>query len=429
MLLVGAGGSSGLAGAYDRRAGWHGRVSVTGARVGVKILIGIVFSALAGFLLVQASRAKLLPAAPDKFTYDWRTYLFAEQAKEPRKDIAILLVDEHSLKGYHYLSPIDRGMLAEIIKALDAAGAKAIGLDINLDRPTEPQKDKALIEAIKQSNTPIVMGAHDNRSGETPEELAFQEAFIAETGRTTVGHFYFAPDPEQLELGDMAIRYSLPASAEPPYRPALARALAEIDGPKPQPASNWIYWRLPPPGGGTELFPTFVVPAHRDKDGNQTRAVLPESWRSALAGKIVLVGGGFSDRDLHMTPLTVVSREAVHGVEIHAQILAQLRDGRSILLLPWWVEFLVAAGVTALGIIAAVRWTLKGSGAISTSIAFIAIVGAGCFLFWQYAYILPSATLFLAWAVGLTAGNYGGKAEAWLERMFSGEETKLASGG
>src|SRR5208282_2248828 len=100
-----------------------------------------------------------------------------------------------------------------------------------------------------------------------------------------------------------------------------------------------------------------------------------------------------SDRDLHMTPLTVASLAPVHGVEIHAQILAQLRDGRSIRQMPWWAEFLAAAAVAGLGIIAARRWTLSGSGVISTTIAFLAIVTAGSLLFWEARFILPSATL------------------------------------
>ena len=396
-------------------------------RLSVKILTGLVFSLAAGLLLVGASRAKLLPAAPDKFTYDWRTYLFAERAPAPRKDIAIILVDEHSLNGYYYLSPIDRGLLAEVIKSVDEAGAKAIGLDVVLDRPTEPQKDKALMEAIKQARATVVLGAHDHRAGETADELAYQEKFIADTGRTA-GHFYFAPEPDEFTLSDQAIRYLLPPSPEPPYRPGLAQALADIDGKKPAPESSLIYWRLPPSAAGAELFPEFVVPAHRDRDGNQTRPVLPASWKSALAGKTVLIGGGFSDRDKHMTPLTVATREAVLGIEIHAQILAQLLDGRSVHQIPWWAEFLVAALITGFGIVAAARWTISGSGIISTTIALVTVVAVGCFLFWYSSYLLPSATLFLAWALGLSAGNFGGKAEAWLERKLS-SETEFASGG
>ena len=157
-------------------------------------------------------------------------------------------------------------------------------------------------------------------------------------------------------------------------------------------------------------------------------SVLPESWRGALAGKIVLIGGGFRDRDLHLTPLTVASREPIHGVGIHAQILAQLRDGRSIHEMPWWVEFLIAAAVAGLGVYAARHWTLSGSGLISTVIAFLAIVTGGSLLFWLTHIALPSATLFLAWAAGLFAGNWAGFPGAKVQEL-SDKEAKLASGG
>ncbi len=394
----------------------------------MRVFAGILFSIVAGLVLVAASHQKLLPAAPDKFTYDWRTYFLAEQAQRPRDDIVILLIDEHSLTGYNYLSPVDRGMMAELVKYADASGAKAIGLDMIFDRPTEPSKDDALAETLRQARAPVILGAIDGRGGETAEGLAYQEAFIAKTGRPA-GHVFFGAEQSQLlTLSDQIVRFWLPPSAEPPYRPAFTRLLAEVDGKKAEPASSLIYWRLPPANSGADLFPAFVVPAHRDGAGNPKGPVLPESWRSALAGKIVLIGGAFSDRDLHMTPLTVASLAPVHGVEIHAQILAQLRDGRSIRQMPWWAEFLAAAAVAGLGIIAARRWTLSGSGVISTTIAFLAIVTAGSLLFWEARFILPSATLFLAWALGLFAGNYAGAAAAWFGRVFGNEE-ELTSGG
>jgi adenylate cyclase len=398
-----------------------------GADLGKRIIAGLIFSILAGLVLVAASRADLLPAASDKFTYDWRTYLLAEQAPQPRNDIAIIRVNERSLTGYNYVSPIDRGLIAEIVKHADEAGAKAIGLDVIIDRPTEPQKDAALVEAIRQAHVPVILGAVDARGGESSEGLAFQEDFIAKTGRQA-GHIYFAAERDQLTLSDQAVRFMLSPSEEPPHRRSFARLLAEIDGKKPEPASSLIFWRRPPASGGADLFTAFTVPAHRDSSGNPKGSVLPESWRGALAGKIVLIGGGFRDRDLHLTPLTVASRERVHGVGIHAQILAQLRDGRSIHEMPWWVEFLIAAVVAALGIYAARRWTLSGSGVISTAIAFLAIVTAGGLLFWTTHVILPSATLFLAWAAGLFAGNWAGAPGAKAGQQTD-SETKLASGG
>src|SRR5208282_5484017 len=158
-------------------------------QLGLKIAAGILFSALTGLILAFASGNRLLPEAPDKFTYDWRTYFLAERAKEPRGDIALILIGEGSLTGYDYLSPVDRGLLASLVTLVDGAGAKAIGLDLIFTRRSEPKKDAALIEAIRSAHTPIIIGAADHRS-EDDQGLAFQEAFIAKTGKPAA-HIYF----------------------------------------------------------------------------------------------------------------------------------------------------------------------------------------------------------------------------------------------
>ncbi len=381
------------------------------AELSVKIAAGLLFSVLAGLLLALASNLNLLPEAPDKFTYDWRTYFLAERAPASRDDVALVLIDEQTLTGYDYLSPIDRGMLARLINRLDAAGAKAIGLDAIFDRRTEPKKDDELVEAIRAARASIIMGAIDRRSGDDPEGLAFQEAFIAKTGRTA-GHIYFGADKSNLSLSDQAVRYILPPSDEPPHRRAFASLLAEADGPKPHPDSPYIFWRRPPPGAGSELFPTFFVPAHRNDDGSPKGQIIPDSWLGALKGKTVIVGGAFRDRDLHLTPLTVATKRPIHGAEIHGQILAQIIDGRAIHELAFWQEFLAAALVTGLGFLAAERFTLTSGGLISTAIAFVFIVAFGALLFAQTRYILPSAALFIAWAAGLFAGNRADQAIA-----------------
>lgn len=384
-----------------------------------KAVLPVLVALVVATVLLAASRLGWLPDAPDRFTYDWRTALLAERAPQQRNDIAIVLIDEDSLTGYPYLSPIDRGLSAELVRAIDSAGPKAIGLDFIIDRPTEPAKDAALAEAVKSAKAPVIVGAVDERGGPRPSETAYQAAFLIKTGAKG-GHVYFATEPNRLTLGDQAVRFIVPPSPVPPSRPSFTRLLAEVDGPKPEPTTDLINWRLPPARGGVDLFLTFSVPAHHDENGQRTGPVLPESWRAALAGKIVLVGGAFSDRDRHLTPLTVASGERISGVKIHAQILAQLRDGRSLYTLPWPVEFTVVALIAGFGFFAAQRWTLKGDGWRASSIAFVFVLVLGLFLFWAFRVILPSATLFVAWPIGLLAGNRADWALDHLRRLSGG---------
>ncbi len=374
-------------------------------------LIGLGASALIAAVLVWASRAGLVPDAPDQFTYDWRTALLSDTAPATRDDIAVVLVTDDSLTGYPYRSPIDRGLLAEVVRTVDAAGPKAMGLDFIFDQPTEPAKDTALKEALKSARNHIVAGAIDQRSTGVPERnFKFQEAFLNGAGLSDanrkVGHVYFVNQKNQLAIADQTIRFIAGNSPNKLSRPGMAQMLADIDGKKAEPASSYIAWLLPPAQLGRPTFQTFRVRAHRDEDGKPVAEPFPKSWQDALKGKIVLIGGEITGTDRHLTPFSVVDDSRMTGVFIHAQILAQLRDGRSIYLIAVWQELLAVALVAGLGFIAAVRWSLHRAEWLATAGALVFFIVTGLVLFAAFNFVLPSATLVLAWPAGLFAGNW-----------------------
>src|SRR5262249_15514825 len=160
-----------------------------------------------------------------------------------------------------------------------------------------------------------------------------------------------------------------------------ARLLAEIDGKRPDPSSRLIFWRQPPADHGKALFATFTLPADRDEAKTANAPIYPESWQQAFAGKIVLIGGAFSDRDQHLTPLDIITRTPRHGVDVHAQLLAQLRDGRSMYELAPWQEILVAAIITYSGFFAARRWSVKSSACKYSFFALLALLAVGGLLY------------------------------------------------
>ncbi len=390
----------------------EGRISETGSAFAGRfsraiLAIGLIASVLIAAFFVALDRNGLLWEAPDRLTYDWRTYLFSERANAPRDDIVLIRVTEESLTGYPYLSPIDRGLTAELVRQVAEAKPAAIGVDFIFDRVTETPKDEALLVVLKDVNArvPVIIGAVDERSGSRDPAPAYQERLIKDAG-LRAGHIYFATERERLSLGDQAVRFTVPPSAMPPARPAFSDVLAETVGRGFEPASPLIYWRHPPKAAGAHFVPNFTLAPHRDATGKRTGPVLPESWRGALAGKIVLIGGAFSDRDLHLTPLSVATNERVHGLEIHAQMLAQRLDRRSVFVMNWWQEFLLVAAVAGLGFLAARLWRVSGSGWMTSAVAFIVLVSASFGLFAAFSFILPTATLFFAWPAGLLAGQY-----------------------
>jgi adenylate cyclase len=378
-----------------------GEISERHSRLGVAL--GAVWAVLVAVGLIVLALANVLPEGPDEWTYDWRTFFFSPTADEPRKDVAIILINDTSLAEYDYVSPVDRSLIATLLKALDAAEPRAIGLDFIYDRRSDEAKTRQLIEALRTVKSPIVFGAIDLRvKGFTQENVDYQERFIRETGRDA-GHVFFAREEEQLKIGDQVVRYMGDRSDKWP-RKSFAETIAEKAGAPPyEPATPYVAWQLPP-DGNDDLFTLFRVPRHAP--GSSPDKVLPPSWRQALKGKIVLIGGDFVDRDRHLTPMSVWDSAKMPGVLVQAQILAQLLDGRSVHIFAWQYELVLLAIVAFLGFLLARRWETKRYDWILYACGVAVLIVLGIVLFHTFSVITPTTTLFFAWTLGVTGGHY-----------------------
>lgn len=389
---------------------------VSSSPLKARIAFGVIWSLIVGFLLVWASNANWLADAPDQFTYDLRTLYSSDRAKAPRDDIALVLITEDSLVGYQSRSPVDRGMLAELVTEISEAAPKAIGLDFIFTYPSAEASDASLLEAIRNSRdagVPVVLAALDERSRLMQQrDFDFQNKFIEQTKTALhpepppAGHILLGNQENHLTIADQTVRYMVKPSPVPPSRPAFAKLLADVDGPKAVPENLLISWLLPPKEAGADLFPTLEVPIHKGPDAQVAGTRLfPKDWLDTLAGKIVLVGGDFVDRDLHLTPLSVSNSERMAGVRVHAQILAQLRDGRSIFTPSSLYEILLVSGVAGLAFFVSQKLALEERELLVSTVALLLLIGAGVILFWAFRFVLPSATVALAWPAGLMAGN------------------------
>lgn len=229
----------------------------------------------------------------------------AAPARPQSPDIVIAAIGDSTLARFPYRSPIDRGFLAGMIEALDRAGARAVGLDIIFDQPTEPAKDEALRLALDRAAMPVVLLAVTPEAPLAVEKRRFLEHFIA--GRPS-GYGNLAR-----ERFDDQIRQHLPvewASGQVSFPAAIARAVGGTVPTEP----FTIDWRAPP-SPATPAFATYPAEAITK---------LPRAW---LAGKIVLIGTAVPGEDEHRT-LASGFGAPMHGVEIHAQVLSQLLEGR-----------------------------------------------------------------------------------------------------
>lgn len=291
--------------------------------------------------------------------------------------IVVVAITEDTLAGLPYRSPLDRGLLAGLIDAARQAGARAIGVDVLIDQPTEPAKDAALRTSLQEA--PAVILAAGPETPLTPRQRAFHDAFLQ--------GLRSGPGNLATDRIDGTVRRHVPLIDG---RPSLPAALAALVGSAPPAEPFVIAWRLPPDAA---TRPFAVYPAH-------LLAVLPKSW---LAGKIVLIGADLPDADRHRTPLSLGGRPTP-GVEIQAHILAQILDGRQAPRIGLAGEAALTLLLAAAGVaVGALGLPLLAEAAIGVTVLAALWLGAG--LAAGEGAVVPPLAPSLAWAAagGLTS--------------------------
>ena len=286
----------------------------------------------------------------EHWTADWRTAYLSDRAAASNSQIAVVTIDDITLKNLSS-SPIDRGLLADLVTAIKEAGARAIGLDILFYKPTDEKKDDRLVEVLKAS--PVILGANDERGKIEPFQREFQTTFLQKIGKPT-GYLNLRYE------NDGVVRYAAKPLAGSIYPKSFARLLAEADGKDASDAGDPIPWTLNS-SDGTNAF--LIIPA-QDVLAKSASAI------ASLHDRIVLVGGDFQNRDVHRVPLSVRSGEDMTGLMIHAHILGGMLDRRAAIseLTPEAARLLLIA-VGGMGF--CLGWLLWQSNVVSLSLIHI----------------------------------------------------------
>lgn len=301
----------------------------------------------------------------------------------PPADILVLTITDETLSQFPYRSPVNRAFLAELVNLLSDRGARAIGIDILFDQPTEPEADEALARALAAAKPPVFV-AYADQEHINPEQQRYLDSFTAGLRRAYVNLPY--------DNIDGIIRGLFPGRVAPDgqFVPGLAMAMAageipgtevlgkEIPG-KEFPADRLAlrYRGLAPEAAAEDLVSAFKqVPAH-------LAPLLPEAW---LSGKWVLIGADLrvSSEDVWKTPFVALlgTREgSLPGVMIHAHALAQILEERWLPQLPgglvlglYWLAALLGAGLAR----------LQGSARASIGLALGAVLAYWALGFWWY---------------------------------------------
>ncbi|HET7085891.1 MAG TPA: adenylate/guanylate cyclase domain-containing protein [Rhizomicrobium sp.] len=279
----------------------------------------------------------------NQLVQDWEIAgVFAPRAASQDPDILIVAIDEPTLRGFEYRSPVDRKFLSDLLQHVAGHGPRAIGLDISLDQPTETDKDAALRQTLAAARIPIIVSYIPGSATVSPEQhesleqQAFQDAMVPAKDR---GRADLATDQY-----DTARNIFPGAETDGNYMPGFARALAAAVG-VPTPAVEVpIVWHGRPPATATDLNPRpFRQISARDA------GLFGDSW---FHGKIVLIGSDVTLVDRHRTPYSSIfegNAGQLPGVVIQAHILSQLLNARQSPVVPWPVDLVIAFFFTVVG--------------------------------------------------------------------------------
>ena len=368
------------------------------------LLLSAVFALFSTLLL-----ADLAPRyAPgllrfEHYMGDVRTALLSDQLASQHPQVAVVGITDDTLAAYKTLLPVDRHLLARVVDALDAAGAKVIGLDFLFASSVPDDNELLLIDAIRRAKAKVVLAAADERVALTQTQRERQQGFLRDAGRPA-GYANLATERDSI-VRFMAHPYE---DARPAFPKSFATVLAENAGIVPDKWRPRIAW-LRTPRDGSDVFLTVAAETLlRPADDPLARIV-----REGLKDKIVLVGGLLRDIDTHLTPLTNNPEERMHGVTIHAHMTAQFVDGRSIGQLETnsMGLRLALAAVAGLGFLVGWGYRRKRQGLLASGVATAVIVAVDTIVFWRFRIILPLVLALAAWFLGESSGHYLGR---WL---------------
>lgn len=215
----------------------------------------------------------------------------------------IVAIEDSTFDAIEHWGPsaLDRRAYVHVIRTLQQAGARSIGVDVFFSGESEPEIDEALAKAIAGAgNVVLVSGAEaeiDRGSGEQKQFAPPPDA-IAHAARTVASPLLFRPDG--------VVRWVDTTQTAPDGEtawPALARAVL-LDAAKRVPERVLINWAGPAGTVETVLFEDIHA----------------GDWSPSVArDRFVLIGVTDEMKDLFNTPVLPMS-----GVEIHAQAAATI---------------------------------------------------------------------------------------------------------
>ena len=331
-------------------------------QIGPLRLVATFLFLLIGLFFARHSWSVPLASDAERALYDWRFYEAAERKLEQDDRIVLVTYNDETLQQLGKRSPLDRRMLAEALRAIDAMNPRAIGIDILIDQ-AQPE-DAELIRTFRAMRTPTFLAFASNRAN--PDQIEYWQEqflrnFLRQAGPGPVRPTSIKMEPDG---ADGVIRRWPEQKGDLP--PLMSNALSPVN-PHFRDYRSSIDFRLPGTAESDEI-PVFTnLPI-------QFVTEVGEGLRPFFEGRYVLIGGDIRDLDDYETPMTRFTGRWMKGLEVHAHMLAQQLDGRMLSPIPAFALWIAALGVVVAGALSSLLelrgWKLAL--ALAAQIAFLA---------------------------------------------------------
>ena len=370
----------------------------------LRLLATLALLALA-VLVARYSWHIVLLGDAERALFDLRTTYLAERADQDPRIIKVVYNDD-TLIDTKKRSPLDRAILAKALSNIDAMGAKAIGIDILIDQPQD--EDPQLLAALRAMKTPTHLAYADARTNSNniqPRQQAFLDGFMASlTGSAT------KPTSIRVEVDFDNVVRSWPRIL-PGLPPLLSRALVPGDT-RLQGYQGPIAYRAPK-FDDRPLFASLPIDLLANPD-------LAAALKPQISGKYVLVGGDIIDVDEFETPLRLMTSKPTIGLDVHAQMLAQLLDGKRFEPLPSLSNWVLAIAVVIAGGLTSLL--TGGLGMAALVLAQFAVFGGAAFVLQSRGIdtqTLPTFGWFVGWSMAFATFGLAAREVGSQQRRFA----------
>lgn len=264
----------------------------------------------------------------------------------PGDGVVIVAIDPKSLAELGRW-PFPRALHARLIKRLDAAGVRAIGMDVTMTTPDadHPQNDRALAAALRQSHRVVMpVFAEPSDLGGTLQETLPVPALAQ--GAVAFGHVDVDQGVDGITRGAYLV-----AGLGRAYWPSLALALYRLDHPA-EDGTHLPGLRNPTPGSTSPylwvrdhyVLLRYAGPAGRFGRVSYADVLDGRVPAALLQGRVALVGATAEGMgDIIRTPDGLMP-----GVEYQANMLESLHRGDLIVPLGFTAQLAVGAAMLAL---------------------------------------------------------------------------------